>query len=229
MKSVPSILTKGQYCRSSSERVFTMSAPFSEADFGSSRQPHRMNSVELQSVTQADMMGSQPNNLQNRLIPPIKQVGISPAAIFPNFVAEGRPIHSAHFTAAANGIMTPNDSRQEVSRPDLVSSLELGLQNTMSSTRKRDKSDDHKSECTNFHETSSSSSVHLSKKSAKKLNYQQILESWILSHIDKPYPTAEEKEELRDITKLQAPQLDTWFVNCKFCSDFSPTTKACNV
>ncbi|KAJ3042919.1 hypothetical protein HK097_001861 [Rhizophlyctis rosea] len=43
----------------------------------------------------------------------------------------------------------------------------------------------------------------------------QILEKWFVDHLEYPYPTEEEKEELLDIAQMNRRQLDNWFINAR--------------
>ncbi|XP_004346127.1 pre-B-cell leukemia transcription factor 3D [Capsaspora owczarzaki ATCC 30864] len=42
---------------------------------------------------------------------------------------------------------------------------------------------------------------------------QQVLNDWFLAHIEHPYPSESEKEQLADQTNLTMRQISTWFAN----------------
>ena len=43
----------------------------------------------------------------------------------------------------------------------------------------------------------------------------RVLNTWLLNHLDNPYPTAEEKQELLERTGLTKVQLSNWFINVR--------------
>ena len=49
----------------------------------------------------------------------------------------------------------------------------------------------------------------------------QVLNSWLLNHLNNPYPTAQEKRELLIKTGLTKIQLSNWFINVRRRKIFS--------
>ena len=50
----------------------------------------------------------------------------------------------------------------------------------------------------------------------KKLRVaNQFLKQWLFDHIDNPYPTVDEKQELMKVTSLTRKRIDAWFKNAR--------------
>lgn len=63
------------------------------------------------------------------------------------------------------------------------------------------------------------SPLKLNMKSKSRPNFPKkalfILQDWLRTHKDHPYPSMESKERLRDITGLSIRQISDWFINAR--------------
>lgn len=67
--------------------------------------------------------------------------------------------------------------------------------------------------------TTTTTRTNASGRTVKRTNLAKevvrVLNTWLLNHLDNPYPTAEEKQELLERTGLTKVQLSNWFINVR--------------